>query len=532
MNTYRLILLCTALAVPATAASAQSRVYQKIETVALPPSRQQGLDMLLIDTDAMPLEPEVAGDVAEAPEESWSGSPVDLMKPVHHLYTDFRRQLVRYQINWSSLPQVRVPETGAAIGRNSSDPRLPILRERLGLAREGGFDEALRAKLAAYQKAHGLKSDGIAGEGTVKSLNRGAAYYERLIMLNMERARRLPVVGAANKYILVDAGSARLWMYENGQPVDSMKVIVGTAQQETPMMAALLRYASVNPYWNVPPDLVQKLIAPRVLSEGNTYLKDRGYEVLESWQEDAQVVSPDTVDWRAVADGKDEIRVRQLPGAGNSMGDIKFMMPNDYGIYLHDTPNKALFSQDERWLSNGCIRLEDARRLAKWVFGDMPRPADTSRETRVDLAEPIPVYVTYLTAAPEKENLVFRGDPYQRDDAVLARFAASGDGMTDAQEVAVAEAPPKATHSPPVVKKTPTKGAVPAKAAEGNKTASEKTALTAGTAAKAQPVKAASTKPAASSKSPSAKTIADSKKPAPAKPSSKPAATGKKAVAR
>jgi murein L,D-transpeptidase YcbB/YkuD len=313
-----------------------------------------------------------------------------------------------------------------------------VLRERLGLPREGGFDEALRMKLAAYQQAHGLGSDGVAGAATLRSLNRGAAYHERRILLNMERARRLPAAGAANKYILVDAGSARLWMYEDGRPVDSMKVIVGASATETPMLAALIRYAAVNPYWNVPPELVQSLIAPRVISEGNSYLAARGYEVLDSWEDNARVIGPDTVDWRAVANGDAEVRVRQLPGAGNSMGDIKFMMPNEYGIYLHDTPNRALFAQENRWVSNGCVRVEDARRLARWLFGEMPASQDTSRETRVELATPVPVYITYLTVAPDRESVAFRSDPYQRDDTLLARFEAVGDGMTDLPDLTVA----------------------------------------------------------------------------------------------
>jgi murein L,D-transpeptidase YcbB/YkuD len=168
--------------------------------------REKGLDMLMIDPDQMPQEPELARDLPEMTEESWSGAPIDLMKPVHHLYTDLRRQLVRYQMNWSRLPQVRVPSAGKLL--KAADPRVPILRERLGLSREGGFDEALTSRLKEFQQAHGLKSDGSAGAGTLEALNRGAAHYERLILLSMERAKRLPAPGGADKYVLVDAGSA------------------------------------------------------------------------------------------------------------------------------------------------------------------------------------------------------------------------------------------------------------------------------------------------------------------------------------
>jgi hypothetical protein len=534
-------------------AAQRASAQDPIKTVPLPPSREQGLDMMLIDPDEMPQEPELARDLPEMPEEeSWSGAPIDLMKPVHHLYTDLRRQLVRYQMNWSRLPQVRVPS--AAKLMKSGDPRVPILRERLGLSRDGGFDEALTSRLKEFQQAHGLKSDGVAGADTLERLNRGAAHYERLILLSMERAKRLPAPGGADKYVLVDAGSARLWMYEDGRPVDSMKVIVGTPKSETPMLAALIRYASINPYWNLPWDLVQTLIAPRVVDQGTIYLKDRGYQVLDSWEDDAKLVDPETVDWAEVAAGKVELRMRQLPGPANSMGEIKFMMPNEFGIYLHDTPNKALFGQDDRWLSNGCVRVEDARRLARWIFGDMPQGKDPSTEERVELEKPVPVYITYLTVGAEPGGLAFRADPYDRNAAVLARFDADGDGMSDAEEVVVASAEPAEPKAEPAAKKTdaPVKKAAPpqtkskapavatkaaAKGVEQAKTAAKEPAKTKAKAiasVKADAKKSTATKTAAKTatpkKAPAAKAAASKveAKPAAAKTGTKPAPSGVK----
>ena len=539
--------LCLLAAGLALGAAAQRpSVHDPIKTVSLPPSREQGLDMLMIDPDEMPLEPELARDLPEMQqEESWSGAAIDLMKPVHHLYTDLRRQLVRYQMSWSHLPQVRVPSAGKLMKPGSTDPRVQILRERLGLSRDGGYDDMLKTRLSEFQQAHGLKSDGAAGAETLEALNRGAAHYERLILLGMERAKRLPAPGGADKYVLVDAGSARLWMYENGRPVDSMKVIVGTPKSETPMLAALIRYASVNPYWNLPWDLVQTLIAPRVVAQGTTYLKDRGYQVLDSWDDDARLVDPETVDWPAVAAGKVELRMRQLPGPANSMGQIKFMMPNEFGIYLHDTPNKALFDQDDRWLSNGCVRVEDAQRLARWIFGDMPRGKDPSTEERVELDKPVPVYITYLTVGAEPNGLAFRADPYDRNAAVLARFDADGDGMSDAEKVIVASTEPSESEARPSLKElepaakkgAPAKAkpaaAAASKAAEPKKTPA-KTAAPAKAAAKkpAGKTKAATTPAARSSeakKAPAAKAASKSDpKPAAAKAGTKPTPSGAK----
>jgi murein L,D-transpeptidase YcbB/YkuD len=405
-----------------------------IEQIDVPPSRQQDLDMILIDEDAMPPEPELATASAAEEDVSWSGAAIDLRSPVHHLYGDMRRQLERYRDRWGQLPQVLVSSQGPAIGPGSADPRVPALRHRLGLPRQGGFDADLRSRLAEYQQAHGVRADGMAGPETIASLNKGAAHYERVILVNMERARRLPAPGLAGRYLLVDAGSAQLWMYENGQPVGSMKVIVGAPHSETPMMAALMRFSSVNPYWNVPTDLTAKLIAPRVLADGPSYLADRGYQVLDGWGEDAGIVDPATVDWRAVAAGGVDLRVRQLPGGGNSMGEIKFMMPNEYGIYLHDTPGKALFDKEERWVSNGCVRVEDARRLANWLYGYMPKGRSADREERVDLVEPVPVYITYFTIAADNQALSFRDDRYGRDASLLARFKAEDSRMVDPDE--------------------------------------------------------------------------------------------------
>ena len=393
---------------------------------------QLGLDMIMVDADAMPQEPEQAEEAVHIEDVSWSGAPVDLLRPMHHIYTDLRRQLIKYQDRWSSLPQVRVPQARRALQFGASNRHVLTLRQRLGLS-EGAFDTELRARIMAFQSAHGLAPTGTAEDETLAALNRGAAYYERRLLLNMERARRLPAPGTVRKYILVDAGSARLWMYENGQAVDSMKVIVGKTEDATPMMAASLRYAGVNPYWNVPSDLVAKLIAPRVLSGGSAYLTERRYEVLDGWRNDAKVIDPGTVDWNAVAKGTREVRVRQLPGGANSMGAIKFMMPNEYGIYLHDTPNKALFAEENRWLSNGCVRLEDAERLARWVFGVMPRPPKADVEEYVPVGEALPVYITYLTVGAGEAGPSFRADPYKRDEAVLERFAKAGDGMKNAE---------------------------------------------------------------------------------------------------
>jgi len=202
----------------------------------------------------------------------------------------------------------------------------------------------------------------------------------------------------SGRYVLVDAASARLFMVEDAQIRDSMRVIVGKPEAQTPTLASKIYYATLNPYWNVPADLARKLIAPNVLKHGTVYLRERHYEVLASFAEGAPEISPDDVDWQAVADGRAAVKVRQLPGPANSMGQVKFGFPNNDGIFLHDTPRKELFAADARNISNGCVRLEDAPRLARWLLGHDPGlvVASSAPEQHVMLPRAVPIYITYL----------------------------------------------------------------------------------------------------------------------------------------
>jgi murein L,D-transpeptidase YcbB/YkuD len=189
------------------------------------------------------------------------------------------------------------------------------------------------------------------------------------------------------------------------------------------MLARTIYYATLNPSWNVQQDLVQKLIAPRVLDHGLGYLKSHGYEVLSGYSADAEQLAPNTVDWRAVAKGTEVVKVRQLPGPANSMGQVKFGFPNTSDIYLHDTPRKALFDEAGRDISNGCIRLEDADRLSRWLLGRDVTAASATPEQHVLLPKPVPVYVTYLTAQADGGQLTFVDDVYGRDLDTASQLA-------------------------------------------------------------------------------------------------------------
>ena len=298
-------------------------------------------------------------------------------------------------------------------------PRAPAPRQLLDAAAGAPSLEAWMSNMGWMHPIYaGLRRAIVSGDGGDREVLR----------LNLERARALP--GGNGRYVLVNATAQQLTMYENGQPVDSMKVVVGKPKNPTPMMAALIRFASLNPYWYVPTDLAAERIAPNVLKEGLPYLKHQGYQVMADWNDSNTVIDPATIDWKGVADGSTQIYVRQLPGRANAMGVMKFMFPNSQGVYLHDTPQKELLTEASRMFSGGCVRLEDAARLGQWLFG-RPLKADSSApELRVDLPRPVPVYITYFTVLPEGSQLATYPDVYGRDKE---RLAMAGGGAVAAR---------------------------------------------------------------------------------------------------
>ncbi len=250
-----------------------------------------------------------------------------------------------------------------------------------------------------------------------------AAQY-RLLSLNLERARALPA--GTGRYVIVNPPAARLYMYENGQVVDSMRVVAGRPDPiaQTPMMNAFIRYVALNPYWNSPPDITSRKLAPTILKEGRAYFTKRGYDLVDKFGPDAHVLNPMSVDWHAVAEGRVKVNLRQRPGPANSMGRMKFMFPNQAGIWLHDTPEKEKIEDAARLESNGCVRLEDAPRFERWLFnGRPPSPKGARPEQKVDLPTPVPLYITYLTAVPSGTSIVYFDDFYGKDRAEAQRFA-------------------------------------------------------------------------------------------------------------
>lgn len=302
---------------------------------------------------------------------------------------------------------LRAPTPGMIYDDPGNPPSVPqasvILREAAGAS-------SLEAYLASVSEVNpiyaGLRNVAV---NSMKSDNKSAL---PTLRANLERARAIPAKG---RFILVDVAAARLWMHKDGVAIDSMKVIVGKPEHATPMIASMIHHVTFNPFWHVPDHLVRELAATKLVAQGTKYLEARGYEVVSDYGKDAKVLSSDTVDWKAVAAGRKTARIRQLPSAYNSMGTLKFSFPNGEGIYLHDTPDKALFKRKQRTLSNGCIRLEDASKLARWLLGRDIDRSSSRPEQHVRLPEAVPIYITYLTARPNGKSLTFADDVYDRD---------------------------------------------------------------------------------------------------------------------
>ncbi|WP_198302055.1 peptidoglycan-binding protein [Croceicoccus marinus] len=237
----------------------------------------------------------------------------ELAGEANPIYLALLEGLRTYQEEWSVLPQIALGNSPVEVGDQGTE--VANLFQRLGLAAasDGRFDDTLAKKIAEFQEIHGLPVTGMADAATIAALNRGSAHYEAIIRANLERARRISAK-ADGKFVLVNTAAADLIAFEQGQPALRMKVALGSTDRPTVALADRIETIVVNPPWNLPPHLVQSMIAPEVVREGIGYLEENGYVVLSDWSDDAVAADPASVDWQAVSEGKAFARVRQNPG--------------------------------------------------------------------------------------------------------------------------------------------------------------------------------------------------------------------------
>jgi len=363
-----------------------------------------------------------------------------------------RYRTVAARGGWPQLP------AGRRLAPGDSGPQVGVLRARLraegylppaaaaaaaavatGTAlREAYYGPDVAAAVARFQTRHGLAVDSAVGPGTRAALNVPADRRALQIEATLERYRWLPHEAPPTRLVVVNIPSFRLIAFDSGRRVMTMPVVVGSelASRRTPVFADSMSYVEFGPYWNVPPSIARNEILPKAARD-RSYLTRNGYQLVRGWGDDAP-----PVDARSLSTARlysSSYRVRQLPGPKNALGRIKFMFPNEYNVYLHDTPAQALFGEAVRAASHGCVRLSDPAALARFVLAGHPawppqriqQTLDAYTHTRVDLPEKIPVYLLYLTAFEQGGEVAFREDLYDMDGPLLRALGAPDAPSTD-----------------------------------------------------------------------------------------------------
>lgn len=294
------------------------------------------------------------------------------------------------------------------------------------------YDPLIDAAVTSFQTKHGLKPDGHFGPITNAALNTSVEQRIEQIKLNMERQRWMPShLGA--RYALVNLADFRLEVVFHDEIVYETRVVVGTTAHRTPVFSDRMTYLEINPYWNIPPSIAREEILPQ-LRKDPAAVRDRGIRVFSSWAANATELDPMIIDWSLISGRGFPFKLRQDPGDGNALGRVKFMFPNKFNIYLHDTPSKSLFNRTMRAFSHGCIRVEDPFRLAKLLLSEDDRwTPERFEETLalgdrrvVNLPHPINVHLTYLTAwVDDAGEMQFRPDIYGRDKQLADALDAS-----------------------------------------------------------------------------------------------------------
>jgi murein L,D-transpeptidase YcbB/YkuD len=340
--------------------------------------------------------------------------------PLNPQYQKLQSCLVQYfnlqkAHNWDSIPK-----PAKALKKGDSAAVVGQIRQRLAWLGDMDstaalddssqvFDSTLQKAVKSFQRRMGLSVDGAVGAKMIDELNTPLSRRIQQILVNMERVRWMPAQ-ADSSYVLVNIPEYKLHAYDSAKPAFDMNVIVGTAANNTVIFSGKLQYVVFAPYWNVPSSIVQKEIVPGMQRDRN-YLARHNMEITGR-----NGGLPD---------------VRQKPGPGNSLGRVKFLFPNSYNIYLHDTPNHDLFDQSSRSFSHGCIRLSEPKRMAEfllknqpeWTSGKIDTAMQATKEKWVTVKKPVPVFIGYFTAWVDREgHLNFRKDIYGHDQKMADKL--------------------------------------------------------------------------------------------------------------
>jgi murein L,D-transpeptidase YcbB/YkuD len=352
------------------------------------------------------------------------------LRPSHPGYTRLQKTLSVYREltrkgGWQTV------SAGPALQKGDRGERVSQLFRRLLISgdHEPGdssppdlFTEALDASVRRFQKRNGLKQDGIVGPRTLAAMNVPAKERLRQIELNLERWRWIPR-DLGNRYILVNIADFKLSVVDNDKTAISMRVVVGRNYRRTPVFSEEMIYLVLNPVWNIPQTIAVNDILPKIQTDSE-YLSRQKIRVLENWRKGAPELEPQFIDWASLNEQNFSYRLQQEAGPRNALGRIKFIFPNEFAVYLHDTPQQQLFEKNIRDFSSGCIRVEKPMELARFLLKDdlhwtdekIMETIESGDEAVIPLRAPIPVHILYWTAWVDADGLVnFRNDIYERD---------------------------------------------------------------------------------------------------------------------
>ena len=370
--------------------------------------------------------------IQNALESDYISLHVSSLAPEHHYYRTLKQELKHYR-NIAAEGGWPMISSGKTLHPGEIDQRVPSIRRLL--ARIGDliprakfneqlYDDELVTAVKRFQSRHGLEVDGIVGNNTTASLRVPVKKRIQQILMNMERWRWTEH-DLGSKYVVVDIAGFNLQGVKNDFVLLEMPVIVGKLHHETPVFSDTIKYLDFNPYWNITTSIARNEMLAE-LREDSNYLASKNIRLFSSWQEGAAELDPLNINWDEVSKNQiSRFKLRQDPGPWNALGVVKFVFPNKYSIYLHDTPVHGLFEKANRAFSHGCIRLSEPEQLALFLLSDgdgawteerIKQVIETEKRKVVRLNTPIPVHLVYQTAWVDKDGLLhFSKDLYGRD---------------------------------------------------------------------------------------------------------------------
>ena len=355
---------------------------------------------------------------------------VDALQPHHPGYLRLREALSTYSNIkksgcWPEVPARRKMQKG------DQGTWISVLRSRLIISGDlpesthsnpNYFDDVLEDGVRRFQERHGLEVDGVVGLKTLAALNVPVEDRITQIRLNMERWRWLPQ-DLGERHVMVNTTDFKLNIIENEKTTESIRAIVGKRKRPTPVLSRKIRHLELNPYWNIPFNIALNDIIPSI-KKNPDYLAENNIRIFENWEENARELIPESIDWSQITKRNFTYRFRQDPSNSNALGRVKFMFPNKFSIYLHDTPSRNLFNMTKRTFSSGCIRIEKPIQLADYLLRDHPKwnlekliaAVNSKKNKTIRLSHPINIHILYWTAWVDNDGIVnFREDIYGRD---------------------------------------------------------------------------------------------------------------------